>query len=151
MNKFVYLVLTFILASIFSCSKMPTNGELDGQWQLLEINTRATESDPAFSQTLSKKNDRIYWSFQLDLLMVQETKETPLIFARFNHAEQFLDITKIYKNSRNEDSLITDPNTTMLIPIGIQGNAEKFKVEKLSSKHMILTTKFKQLVFKKLG
>ena len=151
MNKIIYLVLTMVLASIFSCSKMSSNGELDGQWQLMEINTKASELDPTYTLSESKKNDRVYWSFHLDLMMVQGTVKTPRVFARFNHAEQFLDITSIYKNSRNQDSLITDPNSTLLEPIGIHGNAEKFKVEKLNSKQMVLTTNFKQLVFKKLG
>ena len=150
MKKIFHYLFLFIILCVASCSKLPCNDDLDGQWQLMQINTKAEPSDSTYTLQQQKKNDRVYWCFQLDLLMVQETTETPWIYARFNHDNGYLDITSIYKNNRPEDSLITDPNTTMLEPIGISGNAETFKVEKLSRKEMILTTKIKQLVFKKL-
>ena len=39
MNRLRYL-LTAALLALAACDKMPENGPLDGQWQLMEIATR---------------------------------------------------------------------------------------------------------------
>lgn len=37
MNKIVYILLAIVLFCVVSCDKIPENGDLDGNWQLLTI------------------------------------------------------------------------------------------------------------------
>ena len=54
-------LLAFLLVIAFACGKNPENGKLDGMWQLTEI-------ESANGATVSKKSDRIYYSFQLHVV-----------------------------------------------------------------------------------
>ena len=154
MKKLLSILIGFITATlIFSCDKMTDNGKLDGQWQLMSIHLKNQPSDSDYAQTISKKEEGIYWRFQLDLLMIHTVGNlngyTHKTTARFNNNGKQLDITQTYINYFNKDSLLTDPNTRILSPIGIDGNAEKFNIDKLDKKRMILSTPVKQLVFRK--
>ena len=156
MKKIIYILFMIVITGWTSCEKFPDNGDLDGQWQLIETSFKETPSDPEYAITKSKKDDHIYWAFHQRLLMIRSS-DTPLngythdTSARFIHKDNKMDITETYIHWRGigKDSLLTDPNTRTLSDIGIDGNAEKFDVEKLNSKSMILTTPVKRLVFRK--
>ena len=154
MKKYLFPIFLATLACFAACEKNPTNGDLDGQWQLMEISTKDAASDTDYTQVLSKKDEGIYWNFQLDLLMIRTMAEdlngyTPFTAARFVHPGKKFDITSTYIHFRESDSLLTDPSTRILEPIGITGNAEKFDVEQLNHKRMVLTTPVKRLTFRK--
>ena len=130
------------------------NGELDGQWQLMEIAYKNEPTNTDYDSIINKKDDRIYWNFQLDLMMIRTIGAkmngfTEMTMARFNHNGNKLDITKTYIHYRERDSLIDDRNTNCLEPMGIKGNAEKFDVKELNNKRMVLTTSVKSLTFRK--
>jgi len=59
------ILITGLLALLFvivlACGKNPENGKLDGMWQLTEI-------ESANGVSISKKSDRIYYSFQLQVV-----------------------------------------------------------------------------------
>ena len=148
------ILLVFSITVLFSCDKMTDNGKLDGQWQLMSIKYKNLPTDSTYSRIIPKKEEGIYWRFQLDLLMIHTQYSnlngyTHKTTARFNDNGKQLDITETYINYFNKDSLLTDPNTRILSPIGIDGNAEKFNIDKLDKKRMILSTPVKQLVFRK--
>ena len=153
MKNHIILLFTFTLALISSCEKNPTNGDLDGQWQLLEISNKTVATDADYDTHISKKDDRIYWCFQLDLLMIRSKEnlngQTPYTFARFNHSGKNLDLTSTYIHFRDKDELITETDTRILEPMGITGNAEKYVIQELNSKRMVLTTAVKRLTFRK--
>lgn len=71
-NKCSTFAITAIgLLLITACSHVSRNGLIDGRWRLHEIHSKATPTDAYY--TAQKKyvlNDRIYWSFQLDLLQI---------------------------------------------------------------------------------
>ena len=147
------LILLLILVTWSSCDKMPSNGDLDGQWQLMKIVNKSV-SDFDSDIVIDKKTDRIYWRFQLDLLSIYTPNKklnghTHNSVARFSHTAQELQITKTYIHFENRDSLLTDPNTTILSPMGIDGNAETFVVDRLDDSQMVLSTRSKQLYFRK--
>ena len=155
MKKFIYTTFLLLSLCFTACEKNPENGDLDGQWQLMEISLKEAPSDADYTFVKSCKEEKIYWRFQLDLLMIHSSVE-PLngytfdTSARFIHQNNQLDITQTYIHMDTRgDSLITDPNTHILSGIGIDGNAEKFNVEKLNNKQMILSTNVKRLRFRK--
>lgn len=154
MKRYLFPIIIAIAALLAACEKYPANGDLDGQWQLMEISTKDTPTDIDYSHIASKKEDGIYWNFQLNLLMIRTMAKdlngyTPFTAARFIHQGKKLDITSTYIHFRECDSLLTDPSTTALEPIGISGNAEKFEVQQLNNKRMVLTTPLKRLTFRK--
>ena len=130
------------------------NGELDGQWQLMEIAYKNEPTSTDYDSVIIKKDDKIYWNFQLILMMIRTIGTnmngfSEMTMARFNHKGNKLDITQTYIHYRERDSLIDDRNTRCLEPMGIKGNAEKFDVKELNNKKMVLSTDVKRLEFRK--
>lgn len=143
---FLYiLAIPFLLNS---CQKTPINGDLDGQWCLLDQYTR-TSSDSDYSNHYDKRSECIYWAFQLQLLSLRNT--TAEFMARFAHSENRLIIDKIYIHGRDNDELITDANTTIFESVGIRSNATNFDIRRLDGSSLILTNDTDSLVFKKLN
>ena len=70
MNR-IFLFLLIALLTLGACDKLPENGPLDGQWQLMEIATRQSPDDADFSLREPQKDNRIYWCFQLKLLSIR--------------------------------------------------------------------------------
>lgn len=137
-----------------SCDKLSDNGDLDGMWQLREMHTKASTDDATYSQATDKRAEKIYWSFQLDLLSI--TSEASLngftgeTVARFTYSGERLEVTETYIHYRDRDSLLTDPETTELEALGIRGNTGSFAVSQLSKHSMILCSDTDSLVFKKI-
>jgi hypothetical protein len=62
-----------LLSTVFSCDKLPMNGDLDGMWQLMSV-----EMDGEVSDVKSRKR---YWSFQLHLVQFSRGDNTNRYFA----------------------------------------------------------------------
>lgn len=135
-----------------SCDKTPANGDLDGMWQLME----ASEADGngGYANAVSRKEDGIYWNFQLQLLMIHSQFE-PLnghtfdTAARFTRSGNKLDITATYVHFGDRDSLLADPACGELIPLGIHGNSASYTIDKINAKEMVLSSVHNRLVFRK--
>ncbi len=146
--------LLLILSAVGACNKVPENGPLDGQWQLMEIATRETPDDAAFSHSEAQKDKGIYWSFQLRLLSIRthtgplngHTSET---VGRFRYLADRLAVTELYIHFRSRDSLVTDPATTAFEPLGITGCADTFQIERLDGEQMVLRSQDRRLTFRK--
>lgn len=150
--KYIHLILILLALTHASCDKTPENGDLDGQWQLMSMEARGNADAPiTYTDT---KDQHIYWRFQLRLLMIHtvgamlngHTYDTA---CRFEKSGNTLAITQTYIHTLNRDSLITDPASTSLAPVGIRGNAETFSIEKLDGKQMVLHSDHHRLVFRK--
>ena len=156
LTKLFHISPILLIATMFipSCSKISDNGDLDGKWHLIEMYSKNTPTEASYTQKHETYGKGIYWMFQLDLLNII-TREIPEnvysrdIIARFNHSGNQLHITETYVHFRERDSLLTDPSTTLLEPVGIRGNATTFNIKELNSSKMILTSPFDSLVFKK--
>ena len=148
---YLVLSLTLLLPLGFSCEKNPENGDLDGQWQLMELRAKTDLSKPDYDSIVNKKDERIYWSFQLNLLMIRYIGVPGMndFIARFDYGHDKLNIAPTYVHYRERDSLLEDSSTRILEPVGISGNGEKFQIKKLNSKSMILSNSVKQLSFRK--
>lgn len=135
---------------------MPENGALDGKWQLVEMYSKSAsnEANYATTPTTNKRADNIYWNIQLKLLYITSAQPlntfTTETVARFKFTGSTLQVGPTYIHYRDRDSLITNPNSTELVPLGIRGNASSYDIKRLSSTTMILCSQLDSLIFKKL-
>lgn len=126
---------------------------MDGRWQLLRIYSKADANAPHYDLEQDKAAQQVYWSIQLDLLSITSSENlnghTPETVARFTYAPPQFSITKAYIHYRDRDSLITDPLSTSLTPIGIRGNATDYRIVRLNKTTLILCSAQDSLVFYK--
>lgn len=136
------LLLTLLLTT---CDKIPRNGWLDGQWQLVSMNGQ------------DMKPKRIYWKVQLDLMELRsmtariDTKIPYLgVVCRFSHQGQHLQLFSPFFILRQEgrDSLITPEMNIDFSPLGVKKIPTTFEVSSTSST-MTLTNEDQQLQFRR--
>lgn len=144
-------LLTLVCAS---CSKLSSNGDIDGRWQLLHIYSKTDAASAHYEQDQDLTAQQVYWSIQLDLLSITSSDNlnghTPETVARFTYAPPQFSITKAYIHYRDRDSLITDPLSTSLTPLGIRGNATNYSIVRLNKTSLILCSEQDSLVFYKV-
>ena len=154
MRHFIGIILLII--GLYSCDKLPKNGDLDGMWHLQR--TTHLKTNPPYEENVATQ--RIYWSVQRDLLQITSysreiyydeivKQSINKVQCRFEHTGTSLNINKIYLSYWVKDSLLTDPTTRIMEPFGIMGCADTFHIEHLGSKQMILVSDDKRLVFRK--
>ena len=128
-----------------SCAKTPDDTTLEGQWQLTQAEYP--------TGTVDKKSEAIYWAFQLGLIELRSQYvgigTTGSAFCRYTYTGDSLLIPKIYYHTHTADSLLTDPSTLVLLPLGIRGNSAHFAVEQLNSSKMVLKNQTERLTFRK--
>ena len=134
---------------------MSDNGPIDGMWHLEKIYTHPNgNATGPFSVEKDCSEDRIYWSFQLDLLSIRSKEahngKTNESVARFKLSSSALDITSIYVHYRDRDSLLTDPNNVDLSAVGIHGNTASYNILQLDGKRLRLCSATDSLIFRKM-
>ncbi len=143
--------ITFLVLSILatSCDKVPKNGDLDGMWQLMIL-------EKAGEQPENVKTKKIYYSFQLDLVQLNDVAHSGrnAYYAYFKNSGDSLFIRKICFPSTNESAAdnnieFTDEDLPKLAPWGIYTLNPRFKIWKLDSDDMILQSKEAKLIFRK--
>lgn len=154
-NKCSALAITAIgLLLITACSHVSRNGLIDGRWRLHEIHSKATPADTRYTaQNKNVLDDRIYWSFQLDLLQITSALahngQTNKTFARFNYEGDKLAVYSPYVHLYDHDTPITDPSIS-LESVGIRGHEAKFRIVRINSSSLIMCSNIDSLVFRKL-
>ena len=154
-NKCSALAITAIsLLLITACSHVSRNGLIDGRWRLHEIHSKATPADTRYTaQNKNVLDDRIYWSFQLDLLQITSALahngQTNKTFARFNYEGDKLAVYSPYAHLYDHDFPITDPNISLEC-VGIRGHEAKFRIVRINSSSLIMCSNIDSLVFRKL-
>ena len=139
--------ITFLFAALLlltSCEiEFSNNGKLDGFWQLIAVDTLATQ------HTSDLKTSGRTWAFQGRLLEMRDTKGgySDLYFS-FEHRGDSLFLDSPYLSDRDVDDIkITDIN--IVRPYGVNGLKEGFEIESLSNNKLILRSKTLRLLFKK--
>ena len=139
------ILLFFCLSLIMvSCEiESSKNGKLDGFWHLTTIDTIATKGH------LDVSEKGYFWSVQMHLLQIaRQEGGTGLIVFRFENKDNTLRIYDPYANHReNGDPKIIDTSITSLM--GINQLDETFKIEKLTSSKMILSSSTLKLYFRR--
>ena len=132
------ILILFALAIIVtSCGKTPINGKLDGMWQLMKIEKENGED-------INTKKERIYYSIQLHLINLTKVN-APQYLGRFNHAGDSLFV----HDFRVEGDNSTLATKEQLETFGLSEVSERFGVEKLDRKDMVLKSKTARLIFRK--
>lgn len=139
------LLLAAAILPFISCElETSDNGDLDGFWHLTRIDTLATQG------TRDMKQERIFWSFQKDLLKVDDkTGENSSILLRFNHSGGNLTLSDPYIYDREAGDIKLD-DVEPLRPFGINALTETFTTTSLSGSHMTLESPMLRLSFKKM-
>ena len=142
MKKITFLFAALLLLT--SCEiEFSNNGKLDGFWQLIAVDTLATQ------HTSDLKTSGRTWAFQGRLLEMRDTKggDSDLYFS-FEHRGDSLFLDSPYLSDRDVDDIkITDVN--IVRPYGVNGLKEGFEIESLSNNKLILRSKTLRLLFKK--
>lgn len=71
MKRIRYILLSILSTAFtfYSCDKMDCNGDLDGQWQLIEWTSPTGD-------LIGGKEMQIYYNFQLQMVMFQKLSES---------------------------------------------------------------------------
>ena len=143
MKKITFLFGAFLLLT--SCEiEFSNNGKLDGFWQLIAVDTLATQ------HTSDLKTSGRTWAFQGRLLEMRDTKGgySDLYFS-FEHRGDSLFLDSPYLSDRDVDDIkITDVN--IVRPYGVNGLKEGFEIESLSNNKLILRSKTLRLMLRKI-
>ena len=149
-----FLIFSFSSILLFSFSQILTsceletshNGNLDGFWHLVEVDTLQTGGGKDTSE------DLLFWSFQVNLLELSNHTDLGRIYmARFDHSDGKLQVTKTCRYNRNEgNEMLTEENVDAVAPYGLNALEETFLVEQLSSSRMTLRNGILRLHFKKM-
>lgn len=143
MKKITFLFAAFLLLT--SCEiEFSNNGKLDGFWQLIAVDTLATQ------HTSDLKTSGRTWAFQGRLLEMRDTKGgySDLYFS-FEHRGDSLFLDSPYLSDRDVDDIkITDVN--IVRPYGVNDLKEGFEIESLSNNKLILRSKTLRLMLRKI-
>ena len=143
MKKITFLFAAFLLLT--SCEiEFSNNGKLDGFWQLIAVDTLATQ------HTSDLKTSGRTWAFQGRLLEMRDTKGgySDLYFS-FEHRGDSLFLDSPYLSDRDVDDIkITDVN--IVRPYGVNGLKEGFEIENLSNNKLVLRSKTLRLTLRKI-
>ena len=122
------------------------NGNLDGYWHLVKIDTLATGQSNDLSET------RVFWGVQMHLIQVidhdHDTSHYGYLF-NFEHHGQTLRLYNAHKHERAKGDLLVEDAKT-LAPLGINSLDDLFTIEQLNSDKMVLKDDMLRLWFEKM-
>ena len=125
-----------------ACDKLPRNGALDGQWQLVRRNDADLTAQ------------RIYWAVQLDLIQLRSPRVAPTTSVAYSGGV-------ILRFVRRADSLLVETGFLMdrdhvgprhpadLSALGVDTLPAHFAIRHLSSSRLVLTRGNQALEFRK--
>lgn len=145
MRKILYLLALGLM--IVSCElETSSNGKLDGYWQMCQVDTLTTGGVTDTRESL------IYWGIQGKLLQIRYSENNVylgegLLF-RFENDNSLLTLSSpVVHHLYETDEPIDD--VELLKPYGIYRLEEKFTIEQLDDKYMILTNDVLRLHFRR--
>lgn len=149
-TSYIILLASYIAAAaaLCSCDKVPMNGDLDGMWQLMTIQTPDT--------LRNMKSDRAYVSFQLHLTQWNDLKTNRYFYSHFIHTADSLFFFDIAHHSKhavddNEDEWVTaeEMHDGLFDCWGIHQLNPHYRVMKLDSRSLELRQADTTLTFRK--
>ena len=139
---FKQAIVALISVLLFSCDKVDCNGDLDGQWQMIEWTSPSGE-------LVGNNEMQIYYSFQLQMVGFQRLSPTNngrqrSSFENQNSAIRIYDPIE-YQGNGHDEILSMD----VLKQYGVPSDGV-MKIESLTSKTLVLTsTETGKLCFRK--
>ena len=148
MKRPYLLSLLLVLLCFVACDKVPMNGDLDGMWQLMTIQTPDSLRD--------MKSQRAYISFQLHLTQWNDYKGNRYFYSHFTHTADSLFFFDIAHHSKhavddNEDEWVTaeEMNDGLFDCWGIHQITPHYRVMKLDRRSLELRQADTLLTFRK--
>ena len=141
----VYMIGLGLLLT--SCDiETSNNGNLDGHWHLVRVDSLATGGTCDFSDA------RVFWGVQMGLIQVvdhdHDTGHYGYLF-NFEHNDNSLRLYNAHKHERKDgDPLVED--VEVLAPLGINALDDLFTIENLTNNEMVLRDNLLRLWFKKM-
>lgn len=152
-NKRRVSLLTCLSAAVLAFSPMLTgcdletssNGNLDGFWHMVQVDTLNTGGVKDMSK------DLVFWSFQMKLLELSDHNDLNVIhMARFAHEGNALKVTQPCRYDLDlGNEMLTEEQLENIAKYGLNALEENFQVEHLNSSKMILSNGVLRLYFKK--
>ena len=140
-RSLIYIVSVVVALLVFQSCELETsdNGDLDGNWQLMQIDTIATGGSN------NVKERQLYYAVQVRLLCLSayNTDAESNLFFHFEHTADSLKL-----QSASSDGHVMYP-VSMLRPYGINKEQEAFKIMLLNSDRMQLRSDSLLLSFRK--
>ena len=133
MKKLLHiLIMCFLLTA---CDKLPANGDLDGMWQLIEVEHNGV--------IRNVKEDQVYMSIQLKLFMLGDRVNSMRYYGYFNHEGDSIYFWQFSYPSMNESDddnnlPVEEEDKGELERWGFYSLKEIFKVEKLTKDLLIM-------------
>lgn len=134
-QKLLVLIALILSGQLYTaCDKMPMNGDLDGMWQLMNI-----EYADGSNQTPDKQR---YMCIQLHLVQLTVYSNAHQgIYAHFTHEGNNLRLYDYYDlthwvNTQTTNEVLED--ASQLLPWGISGLDVTYHIEKLNGNALIL-------------
>lgn len=120
------------------------NGDLDGFWQLCQVESMAT------GEVTDMRESQQNWSVQGDLLVVRYKYSTnvPEVIFRFRHEGNLLTIYDPYISNRDEGDVKIE-DETLLYELNIYHLEEKYVVLELDGDRMTLESEDVRLYFRR--
>lgn len=131
-------------SALFACDKLPANGDLDGMWQVVEIEHGGEVKNVA--------SEQVYMSIQLRLFMLGSIDIPRRYYGYFEHKGDSMHLWQFSFASTNESDAddnkpIAEEETYRLNPWGFYSLDERFKVEKLTGSQLILRNETSRIHF----
>ena len=140
------LFALLIVASTTSCEHYLVNGKLDGFWQVQEIEDKA-------SGEVTRCNGDIYYSFQQELVLLSyvspeiptgQMKENYIAYFTYGNDSIAMTDFRIYLDADGKQAPLTE-----LVKFGLYDTYNRFLVEKLNKKSLILNSEKSRIVLRK--
>lgn len=147
MRTYIYRFLTLsVIALLLSCESYLINGDLDGFWQARSIENKQTGE-------MTVCNGDIYYSFQQELVLVSYVSPTiptgqmkENYIAYFTHENDSITMSDFRLYLDKDATQATLPE---LAKFGLYETYNRFQVEKLDSRSLILNSEKSRIVFRK--
>lgn len=147
MKKILLGILPVLLSVLMGCDrKWPMNGPLDGQWQLLTVETKAD------GQVTNRKKEQLFFRFQLELLMLTDLGGNGYgtYVGRITYDRKAQTVTTREMNVRKNEGDSGIPATPeQLAPFGLDSGQTRFRVVEANRKRLVLESDYARLTLRK--
>jgi|SRR5574344_50801 hypothetical protein len=138
---YIGTVIAACMLSLQSCNlETSDNGNLDGNWQLMEVDTLATGG------VANVKNTQIFYSVQVRLINLRTYNDSTVKSNLYFHFENTGDSLKL-KTASGTGKIMYDVAT--IRPYGLNKEEESFKILSLDEDNMQLRSDLLVLKFRK--
>lgn len=136
----IAVVAIILIMCTASCDKTDINGDLDGNWQLIEWRDNATQSIVA-----TNMNRRIYYTIKYNILQTKDVDESYDTFylSYFHYTNDSLFIDRTFHRPFDTEEPIDS-----LIKYGCPPDG-KFAITTLTSDRLVLSCSKSRLTFRK--